>query len=272
MAALIRISIAVIALACRALSFSPSMPHDYTLLGQTSKWKTSSSSSSGGGDTSLGIIKGEAFGSEPFDENEGGVGLAKRSAIKVIGVSIKGKGSDPRELVRYDKLTLLDIAAAKSTMEKANCQLLCFGTGKETYQDPGKSYRVEEKVVRLSPVEAAKNALSSMLSSSSAVTIGDDGGSVVINFLGGDELIIGEVMEACDLLVDGLELKSANAKATFNSISFTDIPSNVCYVTVIASGGKSGGLDGVDQSVARGELYIQDGKWFTVAEGDIITT
>jgi len=246
------------------------MPHHYTLVGQTSKWKTSSSS--GGGDTSLGIIKGEAFGSEPFDENEGGVGLAKRSAIKVIGVSSKGKGSEPRELVRYDKLTLLDIAVAKSMMEKANCQLLCFGTGKETYQDPGKSYRVEEKVVRLAPVEAAKNALSSMVSSSSAVSIGDEGGSVVINFLGGDELIIGEVLEACDLLVGALELPSAKTKATFNSISFTDIPSNVCYVTVIALGGKVGGLDDVDQSVARGELYIQDGKWFTVAEGDIITT
>ncbi len=213
-------------------------------MGQTSKWKTSSSS--GGGDTSLGIIKGEAFGSEPFDENEGGVGLAKRSAIKVIGVSIKGKGSDARELVRYDKLQELDIAVAKSMMEKANCRLLCFGTGKETYQDPGKSYRVEEKVVRLAPVEAAKHALSSMVSSSSAVTIGDEGGSVVFNFLGGDELIFGEVLEACDLLVDGLELPTDKTKVTFNSISFTGIPSNVCHVTVIASGGKAGGLDGAD--------------------------
>jgi hypothetical protein len=261
---------AVIALAFRALSFSPSIPHHYNNMVQTSMRKISSSS--GGGVTSLGVIKGEAFGSEPFDENEGGVGLAKRSAIKILGVSIKGEGSDARELVRYDKLQALDTSVAKSMMEKANCQLLCFGTGKETYQDPGKSYRVEEKVIRLAPVEAAKDALSSMMLSSSAVAIRDEGGSVVINFLGGDELIIGEVLKACDLLVDGLEFSTAKTKFTFNSISFTDIPSNVCHVTVIASGGKAGGLDGVEQSVARGEVYIQDGKWFTVAEGDIITS
>ncbi|KAL3816493.1 hypothetical protein ACHAXA_011298, partial [Cyclostephanos tholiformis] len=178
-----------------------------------------------GCDTNLPVIKGEAYGSEPFDENEGGVGLAKRSAIKVIGVSSKGKGSDAKELVRYDKLQELDISVAKSTMDKANCKLLCCGTGKETYQDPGKSYRVEEKVIKLAPVEAAKNALSSM---DSSPTIGSEGGSVVINFLGGDELIIGEVLDAC-------------------------------------------GLTGVDRSIASGEVYIQDEKWFGVSEEDIIT-
>jgi hypothetical protein len=250
-----RISIAIFALACRAMSFSPSIPYNNYFMGQTCN-----------GDTNLRLIKGEAYGSEPFDENEGGVGLAKRSAIKVIGISSKAKGSDAQELIRYDKPQELDISVARSTMAKANCQLLCFGTGKETYQDPGKSYRVEEKVIRLAPVEAAKNALSSMALSSS---IG--GGSVVINFLGGDELIIGEVLEACDLLVDGLQLPTTETKVKFNSISFTGIPSNVCYVTVIASEGKTGGLTGVDRSVARGEIYIQDEKWFSVAEEDIIT-
>ncbi|KAL3775934.1 hypothetical protein ACHAW5_011324 [Stephanodiscus triporus] len=263
MAAFIRISIAAIALACRALSFTPNILYHNNLL-----------SSPRSSDTSLGLslIKGESYGSEPFDENEGGVGLTKRCAVKVVGISSKEMGSDAQELVRYDKLQELDISVTKSLMEKANCQLLCRGTGKETYQDPGKSYRVEEKVIRLAPIEAVKDALSSMVSSSSAVTIGGEGGSVVINFLGGDELIIGEVLEACDLLVDGLELPTTKTKVKFNSISFSDIPSNVCHVTVIASGGKAGGLEGMDESVARGEVYIQDGKWFTVAEGDIITT
>ena len=119
----------------------------------------------------------------------------------------------------------------------------------------------------LAPIEAAKAALSSM---ASAVTIGEDTKSVVVNFLGGEELIIGEVVEACNLLVDGLDFP-AKTKVTFNSMSFTDIPGDSCSVAVVASGGKAGGLDGVDESVAKGELYVSDGKWFTVAEGDITT-
>lgn len=213
------------------------------------------------------FIKGEGFGEEPFDENEGGVGLAKRSAIKIIGVSSKGKGSDAQELVRYESIQELDAGVVTSIIEKADCQLLCSGSGRELYQDPGSSIRVEDRVIRLAPVEAAKEALSSI---ASAVTIGEDAKSVVMNFLGGDDVIIGEVLEACDLLVEGLDYP-AKTKVKFNSISFEKIPADACSVTVVVSAGKTGGLEGVDESVARGELYIHDGKWFTVAEGDITT-
>eukprot|EP00579_Thalassiosira_antarctica_P007686 CAMPEP_0201883668 /NCGR_PEP_ID=MMETSP0902-20130614/16170_1 /ASSEMBLY_ACC=CAM_ASM_000551 /TAXON_ID=420261 /ORGANISM="Thalassiosira antarctica, Strain CCMP982" /LENGTH=173 /DNA_ID=CAMNT_0048412517 /DNA_START=278 /DNA_END=799 /DNA_ORIENTATION=- len=170
-------------------------------------------------------------------------------------------------MIRYEKMQELDMAVAKSIMEKAECQLLCSGAGKELYQDPGTSDQWDGKVIALAPIEAAKSALSSM---ASAVMIGEDAKSVVINFLGGDDIIIGEVLEACDLLVDELDFP-AKTKVTFNSISFEEIPMDACTVTVVASGGKAGGLEGVDESVARGELYVHDGKWFTVAEGDITT-
>lgn len=255
--ALIRIPIVAVALAFRVSSFSPNMP--------CSSIRTAVSNIDG--PTKLfSLIKGEAFGAEPFDENEGGVGLAKRAAIKIVGVSNKGKGTGAQEIVRYEKMQELDEAAVKSIMEKAECQLLCSGTGKETYQDPGSSYRLEERVIKLAPIEAAQNALSSM---ASAVTIGEDTKSVVFNFLGGDELIIGEVLQACDLLVDGLDFPT-KTKVVFNSVGFTSIPEDVCSVVVVASGGKASGLEGADESVARGELYVHDGKWSTVAEGDII--
>lgn len=213
------------------------------------------------------LIKGEAFGEEPFDENEGGVGLAKRTAVKISGVSGRGKGSEARELLRYERIQEIDEGVAKSVMQDAGCRLLCHGTGKELYQDPGSSMSVEDKVIKLAPIEAARAAISS---AAAPIAIGEDDKSVVFNFLGGDELIMGEVLEACDLLVEGLDLP-AKTRVKFNSISFEKIAADVCSVMVVSSAGKAGGLEGVDESVARGELYIQDGKWFTVTEGDITT-
>jgi hypothetical protein len=244
--------------------------------------------------SAINLIKGEAYGSEPFDENEGGVGLAKRSAIKISGVVTSGDGSssssgnsncEAQELVRYSRLHELNNDATTAIIKSKNCQLLYTGKGIELYQDPGKSYRIEEKVIQLAPIMAVRDALassSSSAASSSSDEIDDnDYDELVINFLGGDELIIGEVMEACNILVNELLDESILRKNTkknvkFNSISYTQIPADVCYVTVIAvghGGRKSGdGLDGgVDESIAKGEIYIKDGKWWTVTEEDIVT-
>lgn len=252
-----------ISLALQASSFSPNTTpscHKHLHIIHTS----SSSSIS----KLFSLIKGEAQGSEPFDENEGGVGLARRTAVKITGVSKKDDGgSDAQELVRYDQMREIDDSSAKSMLEKSNCQLLCSGEGKEMYQDPGSSIDTEGKVIKLAPLEAASNALSSVASS---VTIGEDAKSIVLNFLGGDDLIIGEVFQACDMLVEGLDFPS-KTKVTFNSVSLEDFPSDECAVTVVASSMQTGGLEGVDAGVAKGELYIHEGKWFTMSEGDITT-
>lgn len=244
---------AVIAVASQVSAFSPVSPCNIRATSTTPSSLYS-------------FIKGEAIGAEPFDENAGGVGLAKRTAVKISGVSSKGKGSEAQELARYERMQEVDKAAVESVLENAGCQLVCSGTGKELYQDPGSSGRMEDRVVTLAPIEAAKDALSSM---ASAVTIGeDDPRIVVMNFLGGDELVVGEVLEACDFLLDELDLP-AKTKVKFNSISFEEIPMDVCTVTVVASGGKAAGMEGIDESVAKGELYLCGGTWSTVVEGDM---
>lgn len=201
---------------------------------------------------------------EVYDDNAGGVGLAKRCAIKCIGsVQSSSDGeSEFNDLIRYDKLTSID----KSVVDKFDgVTILAFGEGKETYQDPGQSNRVEDRVIRLSPMEAIQQALSNV----SNVNIEKDQ-SVTFNFLGGDDLILKEVIDASDMLANNLEFES-KIKVAFNSISVADVPNDECSVTVVSSEGKTNGLTGVDESIARGEVYSMGGEWYTVSEEDVIT-
>ena len=78
------------------------------------------------------------------------------------------------------------------------------------------------------------------------------------------------MLDACDMLGNNLELDS-KTKVAFNSISFADVPNNECSVTVVSSEGKTGGLSGVDESIARGEVYSMGGEWYTVSEEDVTT-
>ncbi|KAL3792984.1 hypothetical protein HJC23_010997 [Cyclotella cryptica] len=214
------------------------------------------------------LIKGEAIDAVPLNENLGGVGLAKRCAIKITGTAKKGEKCDAdvlKDLVRYEKMCALNEAEAKSAMDKLGCTLICNGMGKELYYFPDDSARVEDRVIKLCPDEAAKDALASQ----SKVSIGD-AKYVTINFLGGDDLIYGEVKQACDFLVEQLDIPD-KAKIKFNSISFTDFEEGTCSVTVVANGGQSSGSDGYEESIARGEVYIYNGKWFTVTNDDITT-
>lgn len=199
------------------------------------------------------------------EENIGGVGLAKRCAIKCIGsVQSSSDGeSEFNDLIRYDKLTSID----KSVVDKFDgVTILASGEGKETYQDPGQSNRVEDRVIRLSPMEAIQQALSNV----SIVNVEKDQ-SVTFNFLGGDDLILKEVIDASDMLANNLELDSKIIKVAFNSISVADVPNDECSVTVVSSEGKTNGLTGVDESIASGEVYSMGGEWYTVSEEDVTT-
>lgn len=221
---------------------------------------TSSSSSS-----LYGLIRGEDVDAEALGEDEGGVGLALRNAVKISGKCQKGQ-CDAQELLRYEKMQEVEMGVAQSIMEKSGCTLLCSGMGKELFQDPGSSTRYEDKVVKLAPIEAAKAALASAVAA-----VPSDTKYVVMNAAGGDDLIIGEVLEACSMLANELGLQDSKAKVTFNSISFNTFAEETCSITVVACGGNAAGLEGVDESIAKGELYVYDGKWFTVTEGDIST-
>jgi hypothetical protein len=270
-----RILVAVTTMVCRAWSFSPISTYNNHPIIHLSLPTTPASS------RLFSLIKGEAYGSEPFDENEGGVGLAKRCAVKIVGGrSVGGNAIEAQELYRYERLTPLDkseIANSIAEGKYGDIQLLCSGMGKEDYVDPGSSYRVEDKVIKLAPIEAVKNALSSIAKMPPPTIDSKKSLMMVFNFLGGDELIIGEVLMACDMLVEGLNLP-ATTKVKFNSISHVDVPSELCHVTVVAVGGgalssssSSSEEEDIDESVGKGELYDRDGTWFTVARRDMIT-
>lgn len=211
-----------------------------------------------------GLIRGEDVDAEPLGEDEGGVGLALRTAVKISGKCQKEQ-CDAQELLRYEKMQEVEMSVAQSIMDKSGCTLLCSGMGKELFQDPGSSTRYEDKVVKLAPIEAAKAALAS------AAAVPSDAKYVVMNAAGGDDLIIGEVLEACSMLANELGLQDSKVKVTFNSISFNTFAEETCSITVVACGGNAAGLEGVDESIAKGELYVYDGKWYTVTDGDIST-
>lgn len=213
------------------------------------------------------VIQGEAIDSEALDENLGGVGLAKRCAIKISGTAKKGGNADCddvfKNLVRYEKVQTLSESEVTSAMSKFGCKLVANGMGKELYYFPDDSARYEDRVIELAPTEAAKDALSK------AESVGD-AKYLVVNFLGGDDLIYGEVKDACDLLVAELDI-SDSTKIIFNSVSFKDFEDGACSVTVIASAGQSGADGGIENSIAKGEAYVYDGKWYTVTKEDITT-
>lgn len=194
------------------------------------------------------------------DDTRGGVGLAQESAVKIIGT-----GTEPENMIRYTQVTPFDFAASANTAVK----VLCKGMGKEKFQNPGTG---TERNIVCAPPDAVRDALSS----SEAMDNNSGGnGGVVLNFLGGDDLKIMEVVNAVQLVVEGLELGD-DSKVTFNSLCHRSFPEEVCSVTVVsvADGVEdqaSSAAGGVEGSVAKGELYFHSGKWYTVLEENINT-
>ena len=211
------------------------------------------------------VIKGDIFDTEaPFDAGAGGVRLAQESAIKVIG-SVKHKPgkaeAKPSSLLRYKDLQVVDGAKVKQVLDNVGSAVLASGQGVELYKDPGQT---TEKVILYAPVEAAKDAFSA---AASAI----ESEELVFNFLGGDDLIMQEVMDAASELVINMDI-ATKAKISYNSLCHKSIPLGTCTVTVVSVGsGETGDFKGVDKSIASGEVYLRDGAYYTVDEADIDT-
>ena len=111
----VRILVAVTTMVCRAWSFSPiTTNYNHPIIHLSLPSTTSSS-------RLFSLIKGEAYGSEPFDENEGGVGLAKRCAVKIVGGrSVGGNAIEAQELYRYERLTPLDKSETANSIAEEN--------------------------------------------------------------------------------------------------------------------------------------------------------
>lgn len=207
---------------------------------------------------------------EDFIQNEeglGGVKLAKESAIKIKGDIQHKPGraeSFPQDLLRYKNLNTVDKSMVQNVLNNVGSTILCSGQGVEDYKDPGQS---TTKVVDYAPLEAIKDAIRNAASASAM-----ESNNLVFNFLGGDDLMVGEVMEAGSELVVALDIPT-ETKVSFNSLSHKNIPSGTCSVTVVSVGSKSNDpLLGAEKAVAQGEVYSRDGTWYTVEESDITTT
>lgn len=210
------------------------------------------------------IIEAQTTDFVENDEGPGGVKLAKESAIKIVGdIQHKpGKAESlPRDLVRYNNLKTVEEPMVQNVLKTVGSTILCSGQGVELYKDPGQT---TVKNVNYAPIEAIKDAITNAASAMESDTL-------VFNFLGGDDLMLGEVMDAGSELVLNLDIPT-KTKISFNSLSHKTIPKGTCTVTVVSVGSQSNGsLSGVEKAVALGEVYTRDGTWFAVEESDINT-
>lgn len=192
-----------------------------------------------------------------LDPNSGGIGLAKESVIKITGEVIHKPGAanpKPSELLRYTKLHEL------SESQVSIQSIVCTGRGKELFKDPGET---TNKEVTYAPLDAVRDAMN-------AAGTTQEAEKLVINFAGGDDLQIMEVMNAIEQLVLNLDVKTST-KISFNSICHKTFPLELAYLTVVALGNSDGeeSLAGAEKALANGEVYFHDGKYYTLAEEDI---
>lgn len=194
-----------------------------------------------------------------FDVGQGGVRLAEESVIKMIGtIKHKPGKAEPelKDLLRYTELSLVN----EADLPKDNFKIISTGRGKELYKDPGES---TESVITYSPLDAVRDAVSGAGAAS-------DCARIVINFAGGNDLQVLEVLEAAEKLVLALDAVTKSV-ITFNSISHGSLPMGQATVTVVGLGEEntSGGLAGAQKSMANGEVYFVDGKYWTVSPDNL---
>jgi hypothetical protein len=207
------------------------------------------------------LILGEDLIMEDIDQGLGGVRLAEENVIKIMGeVRHKPGSAESRamDLVRYTQVTTVEESKVKDVLGKFGGKIIATGEGTELYKDPGESL---ETLVTLGPMAAIKEAFNS-----AAAAIEEK--SLVINFLGGDDLVLGEVLDATNELVVMMDI-ATGAKVSFNSVCHSSIPSGTCTVCVVSVGENEAEVSGLDESIAAGEVYMRDGVWYTVDKANI---
>ena len=209
------------------------------------------------------VIRGDAIDTPSFDVGAGGVRLAKENAIKITAeVRHKPGSAESRamDLKRYTQLSKVDESQIRDILAKTGGKIIATGKGTELYKDPGDSL---EAIVKLGPMEAIKDAVNG---AASAI----EEKELVFNFLGGDDLILGEVLDATNELVVMMDI-ATKAKISVNSLSHNSLPLGSCSVCVISVGESASELSGVEESVAAGEVYFREGVWYTVDKANINT-
>ena len=198
-----------------------------------------------------------------FDAGSGGVRLAAESALKIYGTIQHAPGKAeclPQDLLRYTQLQPVDESTVQSTLQAHGHSILCSGQGVEFYKDPGETV---VKEVKYGPMEAIKDSLQN---AGSAM----DSDSLQFNFLGGDDLNLGEIVQAAEALTLDLDIRTS-CQIAFNSCCHASIPSGTCTVTVVSVNGNDGENSSAKSGIAAGEVYLRDGQYYTLDEADINT-
>lgn len=181
---------------------------------------------------------------DEYDPKMGGVGLAEDNAILMIGKVDKNGSATATSLKHYTEVSTMDEAEIK----KQDISVVCKGAGVEVYQDPGLG---TESMIILSPYDAVSKALDevddSAKSSSKYLTV---------NFAGGDDLMVHEVLESVQNLVSSLDMPK-ESKIKFRSLCHASFPADKCGVAVLA--GDSGDED----------VYWHEGQWWTLREDNL---
>jgi hypothetical protein len=172
-----------------------------------------------------------------FDVGSGGVRLAQEAVIVISG-TVKGEKSNLSSLKRYTSLKQLNDSTTPT--------VLAVGRGTEDFVDPGTGSTAQ---VIFAPLQAIQDAANSLDASKTTADL-------VVNFLGGDDLQVPQVLQALSSCV-----ALGKQKITFHSLAFADFPTGQVTVTIM-----EGGLEGVNSQV-----YFHDGKYWTVAEEDLNT-
>jgi len=211
---------------------------------------------------------------EIVDEGLGGVRLANTTVLKFNGSNAgneKGEGifSDYVTFSRYTKLTSFseNDDFVQNRLSSGSTTVIARGNGKdflELIEDD------TDKNALFAPVYAVNQALSSM--SSEDVEAAKKAKKLVLNFAGGDDLRTFYVWKAAESMVNELDVK--NIQIEYHSLSFNTFPDDECSVTVVALLGEEEENDTsqktpLEISLTRGEMFFNDGKWFTVLDTDI---
>jgi hypothetical protein len=207
------------------------------------------------------LILGEDLELEGVDAGLGGVRLAEENVIKITGeVRHKPGSAEARamDLVRYTQLTTVEESKVKDVLGKVGGKIIATGVGIELYKDPNESL---DTIVKLGPMEAIKDAFNG---AASAI----EEKSLVFNFLGGDDLVLGEVLDATNELVVMMDI-ATKAKVSLNSLCHSSIPPGTCTVSVVSVGDSEAEVAGADGSIAAGEVYMRDGVWYTVDKANV---
>jgi hypothetical protein len=201
-----------------------------------------------------------------FDQGAGGVRLAAESALKIVGqIQHKPGQADakPQDLFRYTQLQQVSTQTVQTVLQQCGHSVLCTGQGVELYKDPGET---TIKEVKYAPMEAMKDSLQSAGSAMSST-------SLVFNFLGGDDLVLGQVLDAAQALTLDLDIPT-KCRIAFHSCSHASVPAGTCAVTVVSvneSNDTVADSSDVEKAIASGEVYLRDGAWYTLAESDMNT-